>query len=68
MFLSIQLIPGLIFATADIKAKIRPGVEAKGTLAWTGVHLVRVTGHYHTFTHTHTHIPDRPQEHVHLLL
>ena len=28
MFLSIQTIPGLIFAKSDVKAKIRPGVEA----------------------------------------
>ena len=29
MFSSIQSIPGLIFARSDVKAKIRPGVEAK---------------------------------------
>ena len=28
MFSSIQSIPGLIFARSDVKAKIRPGVEA----------------------------------------
>ena len=28
MFSSIQSIPGLIFARFDVKAKIRPGVEA----------------------------------------
>ena len=28
MFLSIQSIPGLIFARSDVKAKIQPGVEA----------------------------------------
>ena len=30
MFSSIQSIPGLIFARSDVKAKIRPGVEAIG--------------------------------------
>ena len=29
MFSSIQSIPGLIFARSDVKAKIRPGVEAR---------------------------------------
>ena len=29
MFSSIQSIPGLIFAKSDVKAKIRPGVEAR---------------------------------------
>ena len=33
MFLSIQSIPGLIFARSDVKAKIRPGVEATPTYA-----------------------------------
>ena len=28
MFSSIQSIPGLIFTRSDVKAKIRPGVEA----------------------------------------
>ena len=28
MFSSIQSIPGLIFARYDVKAKIRPGIEA----------------------------------------
>ena len=32
MFSSIQSIPGLIFAKSDVKAKIRPGVEANATL------------------------------------
>ena len=32
MFSSIQSIPGLIFARSDVKAKIRPGVEANVTL------------------------------------
>ena len=31
MFLSIQSIPGLIFARSDEKAKIRPGFEATRT-------------------------------------
>ena len=29
MFSSMQSIPGLIFARSDVKAKIRPGVEAR---------------------------------------
>ena len=29
MFSSIQSIPGLIFARSNVKAKIRPGVEAR---------------------------------------
>ena len=33
MFMSIQSIPGLIFARSDVKAKIRPGVEANTILA-----------------------------------
>ena len=33
MFSSIQSIPGLIFARSDVKAKIRPGVEARGAQA-----------------------------------
>ena len=33
MFSSIQSIPGLIFARSDVKAKIRPGVEASNTLS-----------------------------------
>ena len=32
MFSSIQSIPGLIFARSDVKAKIRPGVEASELL------------------------------------
>ena len=32
MFLSIQSIPGLIFAMSYVKVKIRPGVEASGCL------------------------------------
>ena len=32
MFSSIQSIPGLIFARSDVKAKIRPGVEANTTV------------------------------------
>ena len=31
MFSSIQSIPGLIFARSDVKANIRPGVEANGS-------------------------------------
>ena len=38
MFSSIQSIPGLIFARSDVKAKIRPGVEAKTP----GDHVVKM--------------------------
>ena len=37
MFLSVQSIPGLIFARSDVKAKIRPGVEANHSCSSTVV-------------------------------
>ena len=44
MFLSIQAIPGLIFARSDVKAKIRPGVEAIVELETHRLHLLDLSG------------------------
>ena len=41
----VQLLPGLIFAGSDIKAKIRPGIEASPNHALFSYHYLLDTSH-----------------------
>ena len=54
MFWSIQSIPGLIFATSDVKSKIWPGVEDRHCTCTCYVHtrvaLILFIAHFTVFT------------------
>ena len=52
MFSSIQSIPGLIFANSDVKAKIRPGVEARISCAISCASVLRDDKIKHEVAHS----------------